>query len=362
MSAWSGRARVEVRDPEVLDGIHVRTLRDGEESAWDNFVRSHTDGSFFHLHSWGRVIETCFGFRRFSLAAFSGRDLVGVLPLFESRSLLSGHALISVPFAIRGGVLAVSQSAANRLLASAKQLAEELHVEYLELRSERACSADLPTKDVYVTFKADLSLPEDALLKRMDRKRRQMLNFAARAGYSFRFAGLDGLPSFHKLFAKSMRSHGTPVHSRRFLSEIMRRHPNEVNLGFVYKGEQLLAGTLNLISGSTFMPFYAGVDREHRQRAVDEFMYWSLIQWAKAEGLRTFDFGRSRKGTGAYKFKVRWGMDEVPLKYQYYLAGGKEMPNVSPANRRYEILIAAWRRLPLPMTHFLGPYIARRIP
>ncbi len=342
--------------------INIRQLGTEEERAWDSFVHSHVDGTFFHLRGWSGVIEDCFGYRGFHLAAYKGEEIVGVLPLVQCRSLLAGHSLVSVPFGIRGGLLTNNVHTAAKLLEAAIVLAKRLRVDYLELRSERSCSTELLTKHLYVTFKADLSLAEADLLERMERKRRQMLNHAARVGYTFRVAGEAELSAFYELFARSMRSHGTPVHSHRFLLEILRRYPEQANLGLVYKDDQLLAGTLNLSWGATFMPFYAGVDRERRLRAVDEFMYWSLMRWAKTQGFRVFDFGRSRKATGAYKFKARWGMEELPLAYQYFMVNADKMPNLSPNNPRYETMIRTWRRLPLPLTRFLGPTIAKRIP
>ena len=86
------------------------------------------------------------------------------------------------------------------------------------------------------------------------------------------------------------------------------------------------------------------------------------MRWGREKGFRTFDFGRSKRGTGAYKFKARWGMEEVPLAYQYHLVRARELPNVSPANPRYGALIEAWKRLPLPLTRLLGPMIVRRVP
>ena len=116
------------------------------------------------------------------------------------------------------------------------------------------------------------------------------------------------------------------------------------------------------LCGGVVLPFYAGGDRDRRHRAVEEHLYWSLMRWGMAEGFHTFDFGRSKRGTGAHAFKARWGMDEVPLAYQYHLVRDYELPNLSPANPRYGALLAAWRHLPLPLTRLVGPPLVRRIP
>jgi FemAB-related protein (PEP-CTERM system-associated) len=345
--------------------VRVAPLAAGDARGWQEweiYVRQAPGASFFHLPGWRRAVENTFGHRSHYLAARRGEELVGVLPLFALKSLLFGRSLVSLPFAVGGGALADDPEVAAALLRGAVEEAERRQVDYLELRSERPLSPDLLTKDLYVTFRADLRESEEALLKRMERKRRQMMSYAARAGYTFRVAGPEELPLFFRLFAENMRHHGTPIYPRRFLAEILAQHPGEANLFFVSQGDRTLAGTLNLLFRGVLMPFYAGHAPGVRPRGVDDFLYLAILRWGRENGYTTFDFGRSKRGTGAYQFKARWGMEEVPLAYQYHLVRARELPNVSPANPRYAAFIAAWKRLPLPVALLLGPSIVKRVP
>jgi hypothetical protein len=91
-------------------------------------------------------------------------------------------------------------------------------------------------------------------------------------------------------------------------------------------------------------------------------MYFDLMRWAGANGLRVFDFGRSKKDSGSYAFKSHWGMRERALPYEILLIERKELPNFSPANPKYDMAIRLWRRLPLPLTRMLGPFLIRLFP
>ena len=354
-------------------GLAVEPLAAPLEAAWDRYVRAAPDATFFHQLGWRWLVERCFGHRAHYLVARRSHQgesrIAGVLPLFEMKSLLFGHSLVSIPFAIGGGVAADDAETAGALLAEAKSLAERVGVDYLELRSEKplpdAVSDSLLTKDLYCTFRSDLTVGEDVWLQRMERKRRQMMNYVGRAGFSWRVAGLEELPLFYRLFSESMRHHGTPVYPKLFLREILDRHPEQTHLFFVSHGGKTVAGTLTLLFRDVIMPFYAGSARSEgneRPRGVDDYLYLAILRWGRENGYRTFDFGRSKRGTGAYAFKARWGMDEVPLAYQYHLVRGRELPNVSPANPKYQALIRVWQKLPLPVTQLLGPRIIRRIP
>jgi FemAB-related protein (PEP-CTERM system-associated) len=351
----------------VPQSLTVEELTAPLEAAWDRFVRDAPGGTFFHQLGWRWLVERVFGHPAHYLLARRGAnvsDIAGVLPLFEMKSLLFGHSLVSIPFAIGGGVASSDPEAAAALLRRGTELAERLGVDYLELRSETPAANDLPTKDLYVTFRADLAEGEEAWQQRMDRKRRQMMNYVAKdkAGFSWSVAGLEELPLFYRMFSESMRHHGTPVYPRLFLEQILDRFPGQTNLFFVHHQGRPVAGVLNLLFRDVIMPFYAGADRSVRPRGVDDYMYLSILRWGRENGFRTFDFGRSKRGTGAYEFKSRWGMTEVPLAYQYHLVRAKELPNVSPANPKYQALIEVWKRLPLPLTQILGPRIIQRIP
>jgi FemAB-related protein (PEP-CTERM system-associated) len=351
------------RPVAVPSPVSVEILDDHREAEWDRYVRSAPGATFFHQLHWRWLVERTFGHRAHYLTALRDGQIAGVLPLFELKSLLFGHALVSIPFAIGGGLVADGEPAERALLGAAKDLARELRVDYLELRSETPLDdPELLTKNLYVTFRADLTQGEEALLQRMERKRRQMMNYVAKAPFEHRIAGLEELPLFYRMFCESMRHHGTPVYPKLFLREILDRHPAHSNLFFVHHAGKPVAAVLNLLFRDVVMPFYAGADRTEKPRGVDEYLYLSILRWGRENGFRAFDFGRSKRETGAYKFKAKWGMDEVPLGYQYYLVKAKGLPNVSPANPKYQRAIRIWQRLPLPVTRLLGPSIVKRVP
>jgi hypothetical protein len=74
-----------------------------------------------------------------------------------------------------------------------------------------------------------------------------------------------------------------------------------------------------------------------------------------------FDFGRSKLGTGSFAFKKNWGVTPTPLHYRTLLAEGRTMPEVNPLNPKYRLLIAAWKRLPLPIANAIGPFLVRGV-
>src|SRR5438093_1196582 len=85
-----------------------------DAALWDNFVRSHPNGSPFHLMAWQRMIQRTFGHKpQHIIAKGPTGNVTGVLPLFLVRSVIFGRMLISTPQAAYGGTLADSETVAQ---------------------------------------------------------------------------------------------------------------------------------------------------------------------------------------------------------------------------------------------------------
>jgi len=91
-------------------------------------------------------------------------------------------------------------------------------------------------------------------------------------------------------------------------------------------------------------------------------MYWNIIADSCAHGVQTFDFGRSKRGTGAFDFKSSWGMKMEVLPYRYHLVRASDVPEMSPVDRKFQLPVAAWKRLPFGLTKMIGPPLIRWIP
>ena len=116
---------------------------------------------------------------------------------------------------------------------------------------------------------------------------------------------------------------------------------------------------MNFYFRDQVLPYYGGGISAARNMRANDFMYWELMRRSAEQGIKIFDYGRSKKETGSYRFKKHWGFEATPLSYQYVLVNDKDMPNVSPTNPKYELMIRVWRKLPVGVSRFIGPWIAK---
>ena len=329
-------------------------------NAWDVFVSNCPQATFFHRAGWQRILSTVFGHRTHYLCAVVDNRITGVLPLAHVKSVLFGNALTSLPFAVYGGVAAVDEASAALLEGEAQRLAQELGVQHLELRHIDRRHPSWPEQDLYVTFRKPILPDDEANLLAIPRKQRAMV----RKGIKNELvSAIDGDEErFFRLYADNVHRHGTPAMPRRYFAELQREFGDDCRLLTVSTAQgRPLSSVLSFYFRDEVLPYYAGDDEAARDFAANDFKYWELMRRSAASGLKLFDYGRSKQGTGPYAFKKNWGFEPTPLHYEYQLYKRDAVPQNNPNNAKYKLMIQAWRKLPLGVANWLGPHIVRSL-
>jgi len=194
-------------------------------------------------------------------------------------------------------------------------------------------------------------------MKAIPRKQRAMVRKGIQNGLTSVSDGNTRV--LHQIYAESVRNLGTPVFSLRYFDILAKAFGDSLDVVTILDNETPIASVMNFYFREEVLPYYGGGTLGARQRAGNDFMYWEVMRRAAARGYRTFDFGRSKIGTGAYSFKHNWGFEPAKLYYRFMLAPGASIPDHNPLNPKYRMFIAAWKRLPLPVAKLLGPPIVR---
>ncbi|MHA2223525.1 MAG: FemAB family XrtA/PEP-CTERM system-associated protein, partial [Candidatus Thorarchaeota archaeon] len=301
-----------------MNRIKVSILSDKDFESWNHYANNHPDSTFFHLCEWKNIISKSFNHKPYYLIANEGNCIKGIFPLFHMRSVFFGNFLVSTPFLVYGGICADSREIEMLLLEEGKKLARELGVEYLELRNCKPKGYSLPENNLYVAFQREIYDELDENMAAIPRKQRRMIRIGIGNGLSSRI-GNEYLREFYEILATSYRNLGSPIFSYALFENIVQYFKDSCKILTVWKGNRMLSGVMTFFFRETVIPYYGGALREGFKYAVNDFMYWELMRYGCENRYRIFDFGRSKKGTGAYHFKKHWGFESEPLPYQYYM-------------------------------------------
>lgn len=337
----------------------VRELDSSRVAEWDAFVERCPDATFFHRAGWREVMERAFGHNTHYLFAERDGRIEGVLPLGHVRSRLFGNSLISNPFCVYGGVAASNADAAAVLQQAAQALATRLGVDYLEFRNIEPRNPDWICKALYVRFRKSIDPDPEVNMLAIPRKQRAMVRKGIKAGLK---SVLDqDIDRFYSAYSESVRNLGTPVFGRHYFRILQEVFGSDCEILTVTHDSTLVSSVMSFYFRDEVLPYYGGGTAAARAVQGNDFMYWELMRRSCERGLKWFDYGRSKEGTGSYSFKKNWGFEPEPLHYEYWLVNADAMPNVSPTNPKYRLFIETWKRLPLPVSRFLGPWIARNL-
>ena len=338
----------------------VLLAQDSDAERWDTFVSSQSDALFFHRYDWKPLIEGTYGHKGYYLWVQRAKEVAGILPLFLFKGKLGHRCLISVPQADYAGVCAVDHEARDVLLEAALKLAKDLSAQYVELRHLGLGLDHLPSNDTRVAPLLLLPDSKEGLWKQLSNKMRNQVRKAQKSNVSVRHAQADETRAFWRVFVANMRRLGSPSPPQAFFSAILRHFQSDAALLVATLNDRVIGGLLCLFHGGTIEVPWASSLPEYFHLCPNNALYWEAMCVAIDRGCTLLHFGSSPVGSGTYHFKMQWGAEAVPLRFQYLK--NTSLPPLGDRQERlsYKVFRTVWRKLPLAVTNRLGPVINRK--
>jgi len=356
--------RFSAAAPEIsiVGSIEIAAASAADAAYWDTYVEAHPRASFYHRYAWRTVITQAFGHESFYwLARDDSGAIRGVLPIVRLRSRLFGDFGVALPFFNYGGVLADNSAVALQLLEHAAQAARQRDMRHLEIRSTQPLGT-WPARTDKVSM--ILKLPADSaqLDAQVGSKIRAQINRARQEHAEVLTGHLDLLNDFYEVFARNMRDLGTPVYAKRFFRIILEAWPTQSHIVVLRIDGRPVAAAFLLGDRELMEIPWASTLREVNALNMNMLLYWEVLNFCIARGYPFFDFGRSSRDSGTFRFKKQWGAEPLQHYWQYWLADGGALPELKPDSPKFKLLVACWRKLPLFVTKLIGPPIVQHLP
>lgn len=339
----------------------VRELQASERASWNNFL-STIESSAYHQPVWTEIIKRSFGHPTRIWVAITGEgEILGGVPLTVFSSRLFGQFAVSMPYFNYGGIVSPWFNVAQDIISCLQTVCTNERLSHIELRSMQPNLAKQ-----FSDRKASLVLKLPESEKLLD----EQLGAKVRAQYKkteehlprIIFGKLDLLEDFYRVFSQNMRDLGTPVYSKRWFANILSAVEVDSHVVVVYIADKpVSAGFLIGHNGMLEIP-WASTVRQANPTNANMWMYRQILGHAIRKGYKFFDFGRSTREAGTFKFKKQWGAVPYTHYWYYLLPDGGVVPELNPDNPKYKLVIGLWKRLPVWLTRLVGPPIVANIP
>ncbi len=348
--------------PSSPTALTIRPISDSDAKIWNEYVDKHPHSHVYHRYEFREIIRSSFGHHTLYLGAFDTENrLCGLLPATQLKSKLFGNYLVSNPFFNYGGALADNSDAHQTLMNVMSEQAKRLSASHVEFRDTHPIEP-YPQKSTKCALLLSLPQHSDQLWSDIGTKVRAQIKQADSHGLSYKVGGQALLNDFYAVFAQNMRDLGTPVYSKSFFEAILRQYQLDTRIVMVYKKRTPISCAFLISYKGTMEIPWASTLRSANELNANMYLYWHVLKYATQSGHQFFDFGRSTKDAGTYKFKRQWGAQPHQLYWHYWLDGKGALPELNPNNPKYKLVIAAWQRLPIWVTKLVGPHLVKNLP
>jgi len=343
--------------------MKIKILESQQESLWDEYVRGHDGGTFFHQIAWKNLIHTVYHqrFKPFYLTAVDRGRIRGILPVWLCSTGTGGKKMISIPFAGVGGPCADSEPVKTALVGHAVEIMRMQNASVMELRNLSPLPGDFYTQTGYTTQILLLDKNPEKVWKSFRADIRQRINSAEKN--KIRVAvGQEGFETFYRIYGLGQRNLGTPIQRREWLKHLYFDFPDNHMIGVAYyHGKPVSVQFIRKFKETMTSVFSYNIPK-YKNLYPNHMILWECIRAACADGMRYFDFGRSYIGSGVFGFKRGWGAEPQQYYYQFYRTGEQRITDTGQANPAREKFANIWKRLPVCMANRLGPVIRDRFP
>src|SRR5258708_4205752 len=150
---------------------------------------------------------------------------------------------------------------------------------------------------------------KDSIQRKIKRAEREALRYEEGRSESL-------LKQFFSLFLMTRRRHALPPQSIEWFRNLVALLREQLTIHLAFCGKQPIASILTLRHRETLVYKYGGSDARYHHLGGMPLLFWKAIQYAKDNGMRTFDLGRSDySNPGLITFKDRSGAARSALEY-----------------------------------------------
>ena len=354
----------------MIDSMTIQEIDPRMDARWDAYVRRHPRGSVYHLGAWAEILARSYGFKPRYLCSIRDDSLAAVLPLFWKKGVVSDPRARSIPVFSYGGPLADDDRLAHDLVQAARDLTDAVSVT-INTDDHRMNPPDgYVVDELLPRWMVDVPDDLDALRagwRKSSSNLFRSLKKADKSGLQFREATSAGdLRSFHRMYVRTMKKHRSLPRSLRQLRLAHELLGDAFKLFMVSHSGRDVAGGVYHVFGDTVELVYNGSDEAALTLRPNHALYWNVMQWAAARGLRQVNLGGAEFDTPLASFKQQWGA-QPHVRYRLTHRRGDQGTRTealvsvgygaeSSENR---LTLAAWRLIPAPLLR-LGAHVAYR--
>ena len=307
----------------------MKVVQSTDENIWRQFVEKHPDGNIFHTPEMFEVFQRAEGFHpSFWGVTDKNNQLLalllpvhitlmeGILKNLTTRSVAFGSVLAS-PGSTGGEALRLLLNTYKESSRSASLFTELRNLENLDWMQDVLIECGFVFEE-HLNYLINLDRSSDELLNSLGKRTRKRIRRLQRNGEVVvkEINNFEQIGSFYDLLVKSYSFAQVPLADRSLFEAAYELLNNKgmVRFYLAWVGNDIVAGSAELLYKDTIYGWYGGVDRNFSTYSPNELLMWYILNWGAENGFDVYDFGgagKPDKEYGVRDFKAKFGGELV---------------------------------------------------
>ena len=98
--------------------MKIEIVDESKREAWESFINEQPKAIAWQSFKWFDVLKKHYNIDLYPIVAYKGNEIKGILPLYNLKKSHKKNLLMSVPFAVAGGIVS-SDAESEKLLLKA---------------------------------------------------------------------------------------------------------------------------------------------------------------------------------------------------------------------------------------------------
>ena len=341
--------------------MDVIRIDESRKKEWEDYLMENPYAIAWQSFDWSDVVRRNYEAEFIPLAAYDGR-IRGVLPLYRMEGFLIKNQLISVPYAVAGGIVSDNDEASASLIESAVAMYRKSEgMSGITLKQYKVkAPGDLRVDENFYNAELGLSPDIDEMWSRISQTNQEKIEETRAFSLVLDYPS-DSIDEFYKLLLIHHRNNGVPCVAKKWIQDLVSFKMYSIAL--LRLSGEIVAGTMvKKYKRTVSFPFTSLTSLDARTNLFAYNLYWQLIKNFIQEGFEIFHSGRIPKTDETNEYRLGWGGARYPYYYQYYPGGTGATEFSKKRGKKRQVVSSVFKRMPLGVSRIIGPLIASRFP
>jgi serine/alanine adding enzyme len=341
--------------------MKIEIVDENKREAWESFIDAHPKAIAWQSFKWFDVLKKHYNIDFYPVVAYEGNEIRGILPLYNLKKSHKKNLLMSVPFAVAGGIVSTDAESEKLLLDKAIELASKYDNSSITFKQyKHKVEGSLTTDENYCNKELQLSTDINKVWNEISEFNREKVGEGKNFKYEIEYNSKK-INEFYDFLFKHHQRKGIPCPGKSWISDLVESGMYLIVL-LRFNGKVVAATMVKEFKDTISFPFSCTSDPNSEAFNLIYSLYWETIKKYSLEETKICHSGRLPKSGEADQFRQGWGGTQYNYYYQYYpQTTQKTEYNVKRSGKR-KMFEKVWRITPSVVTKFIGPSIVKRFP